>query len=45
MAVRGRPGYLSRPFHTDGGSFLVVYTYDDTKVVCIGLHPVPSGIF
>ena len=45
MAVRGRPGFYSRPFHTEQGSFLVVYTFDDRKVTCVSLRAVPSGAF
>jgi nicotinamide riboside kinase len=33
MAVPGRPGFFSRPLHTEEGSFLVIYSFDDKKVV------------
>jgi hypothetical protein len=45
MAVPGRSGFYSRPFHTEQGSFLVIYTFDDEKVVCLGLRAVPSNAY
>ena len=45
MTVSGRPGFRSRPFHTPEGSFLVIYTYDREKVVCLSIRRVPSGTF
>lgn len=45
MAVPGRPGWRSFPFHTDIGSYLVVYTFNDREVVCIVVRPVRSGAF
>jgi len=45
MAVPGKPGFYSRPFHTDGGSFLVLYTFDTEKVVCLALRAVPSSAY
>lgn len=45
MAVPGRPGVRSFPFHTDEGSYLVLYTFNDREVVCIALRPVRSGVF
>jgi hypothetical protein len=45
MAVPGRPSFYSRPFHTDRGSYLVIYTFDDAKVTCLSVHSVPSGPF
>jgi hypothetical protein len=46
MAVPGgRPGIRSFPFHTDHGSYLVLYTFDARKVVCLAVRPVRSGIF
>lgn len=45
MAVPGRPGYRSFPFHTDSGSYLVIYTFDNREVVCIAVRPVRSGVF
>lgn len=45
MAVPGRPGFYSRPFHTDRGSFLVIYTFDDNQVVCVKIRSVPSAAY
>lgn len=45
MAVPGQPSGRSRPFHSPDGSFLVIYTYDREKVVCVSIRPVPSGRF
>jgi hypothetical protein len=45
MAVPGQPGFYSRPFHTDRGSFLVIYSFDDHQVVCITLRSVPSTAY
>lgn len=45
MAVPGQPAARSRPFHTPDGSFLVVYTFDREKVVCLTIRRVPSGSF
>lgn len=45
MAVSGRPGFRSRPFHTYEGSYLVVYTYDREKVALLSIRRVPSGRF
>lgn len=45
MAVPGRPGTRSFPFHTDHGSYLVLYTFDARKVVCHAVRPVRSGLF
>ena len=45
MAVPHKPGFFSRPFHTDRGSFLVIYTFDDNQVFCITVRPVPSSAF
>ena len=45
MAVPGKPGFYSRPFHTDQGSYLVIYTFNDDQVVCSAVRPVPSGRF
>ena len=45
MAVPGQPGCRSRPFHTSHGSFLVIYTYDREKVVCLDVRRVPSSTF
>jgi hypothetical protein len=45
MAVPHKPGYFSRPFHTGRGSFLVIYTFDDDKVLCITVRPVPSSAY
>jgi hypothetical protein len=45
MAVPGQPTARSRPFHTQEGSFLVIYTYDREKVVLLTLRRVPSSRF
>jgi hypothetical protein len=45
MAVPGRSGFRSRPFHSSEGSYLVVYTYDREKVVFLSIRRVPSGSF
>lgn len=45
LAVRGRPDYFQRPFHTSGRSFTVIYTFDDEKVVLLAIREVPSSIF
>jgi hypothetical protein len=45
MAVRGAPDVYSRPFHTDRGSYLVLYSFDDSTVTCIAVREVPSSTF
>ena len=45
MAVPGSPGARSFPFHTDQGSYLVVYTYNDREVVCLAVRPVRARAF
>lgn len=45
MPVPGRSSFRSRPLHLETGSFLVLYTYDAAKVVCIALKPVPTSTF
>jgi hypothetical protein len=45
MAVAGRKGFYSRPFHTDKGSYLVVYTFNAREVDCIAIRPVPSTAY
>lgn len=45
MAVPGRSGFYSRPVHTERGSYLILYTFDDKKVVCVGLRAIPSTAF
>lgn len=44
-AVSGAPDYLGLPLHTERGSFLIIYWYDDNNVYCLGMRRVPSGIF
>jgi ParE toxin of type II toxin-antitoxin system, parDE len=44
-APGGRPGVRSFPFHTDHSSYLVLYTFDAHKVVCLAVRPVRSSIF
>jgi hypothetical protein len=45
FAVPGAPDYYGLPIHTEDGSFLVIYWFDDERVYCLGLRRVPSGIF
>ena len=45
FAVPGAPDYLGLPLHTEVGSFLCIYWYDDDHVYCIGMRRVPSGIY
>ncbi len=45
MAVRGRSGFYSRPFHTEQGSYVVLYTYDSKTVTCVTLRAVPSSAY
>jgi len=45
MAVRGKPGFHSRPFHTDLGSYLVLYTFDESTVTCIAVREIPPSTF
>lgn len=44
LAVRGAPEYLGLPIHTDQGSYLVIYWFDDRNVYCVGMRRVPSGV-
>jgi hypothetical protein len=39
------PTYRCLPFHTDDGSYLVIYTYDDETVVCLGVRRVPRSAY
>jgi hypothetical protein len=45
MSVPRKPGFFSRPFHTDHGSFLVIYTFNDEEVFCIAAQPVPASAY
>jgi ParE toxin of type II toxin-antitoxin system, parDE len=45
MAVPGRPGFRSFPFHTDSAAYLVIYTFNDREVVLIAVRQVRSGLF
>ncbi len=45
MAVRGQPDFFSRPFHTDRGSFLVIYRFDDEAVVLLAIRPIPASSY
>jgi hypothetical protein len=45
MAVPGSPGARSFPFHTDQGSYLVIYTFNAREVVCLAVRPVRSRAF
>jgi hypothetical protein len=42
-AVHGQPGFLCRPFHTEGRAYLVLFTYDATTATLISIRRVPSG--
>lgn len=41
----GRPGYASWPLHTSEASFLVVYSFDEDKVVCLSIREIPAGVY
>lgn len=43
MTAPGRPRCSCVPVHTESKFFLVVYTYDARKVVCLAVREVPSG--
>jgi hypothetical protein len=45
MSLPGRAKYFGRPFRTEAGSYLGVYTYDDEKVICLAVRKVPTGTF
>jgi hypothetical protein len=45
MAVRGRPGYRSRPVHLEARSYLVLYTFDDDSVTLVDLREVPKSVY
>ena len=45
MAVPGRRGFRSFPFHTDSASYLVIYSFNDREVVLIAVRQVRSGVF
>ena len=45
FAVQGAPEYLGLPIHTESGSFLVIYWFDEDRVYCIGMRRIPSGIY
>ena len=46
MSVRDQPtNVCGLPIHTEGASFLVLYRYDERRVVCLALRRVPSGQF
>jgi len=46
MAVPGgRPSHRSFPFHTDQGSYLVIYSFNAREVNCLAIRPVRSGVF
>ncbi len=45
MSLPGRTKYFGRPFRTEVGSYLGIYTYDNEKVVCLAVRVVPSGTF
>lgn len=46
MAVPGgRPSHRSFPFHTDQGSYLVIYSFNARQVECLAIRPVRSGAF
>jgi hypothetical protein len=41
-SVSGASGFSCRPFHTDSGSYLILYKYDAHSVTCIAVRNVPS---
>lgn len=45
FAVPGAPDFLGLPIHTEDGSFLVIYWFDEERVYCLGMRRVPSGVF
>jgi len=45
MAVRGKQGFYSRPFHTGDGSYLVIYTFDEETVTLVSVRSIPSSSF
>ncbi len=45
MSLPGRAKFFGRPFRTEKGSHLGIYTYDNEKVVCLAVRIVPSGAF
>lgn len=45
MSLPGRTRYFGRPFRTEAGSYLGIYTFDNEKVVCLAVRKVPSGTF
>ena len=45
FAVQGAPEFLGLPIHTEQGSFLVLYWFDEERVYCLSVRRVPSGIF
>lgn len=45
MTAPGASNASCRPLHTESGSFLIVYLYDDAEVVLLSIRPVPSGVF
>jgi len=45
MSLPGRTKFFGRPFRTEAGSYLGIYTFDDEKVVCFAVRTVPVGRF
>lgn len=45
FSVQGAPEYSGLPIHTDQGSYLVIYWFDDVNVYCLGMKKVPRGIY
>lgn len=45
MSLPGRTKYFGRPFRTETGAYLGIYTYDSEKVVCLAVRTVPAGTF
>ena len=45
MAVQGAPDYSGLPIHTDQGTYLVIYWFDEDTVYCIGMRRIPAEIY
>jgi len=42
-AVQGQPGFLCRPFLTEGRAYLVLFTHDETTVTLVSVRRVHAG--
>ena len=45
FAVQRAPEYLGLPIHTQDGSFLVIYWFDEDRVYCIAMRRIPQGVY